>query len=249
MFTDVFGQTKLKDNLVDDSTILKLKIKRVTENWYTDIQNANPSQTTIEVFDTTGNITQRTHINYTYHKFVSDFIYNEKKGKIKVVEKYYDWNPYREKNKNDTILKTTIEKYNLSTKENVDFKRNTLNQFHTKVLSDSLGRIIQSTDTIKCGYQISYYQYDDKSNLVKMKSYIIHHSERPELSVAISFYYDTKGRKIKEVKHFDFKKIDVEEKNGGEEITEYQYNEFGLIKEKVILKSDKTIYKYDYLFY
>jgi YD repeat-containing protein len=56
-------------------------------------------------------------------------------------------------------------------------------------------------------------------------------------------------RKIKEVKHFDFKKIDGEEKNGGEEITEYQYNEFGLIKEKVILKSDKTIYKYDYLFY
>ena len=261
MSSNTFGQTKLKDNFVADSTILILKIKQVTQNWFTsDKPNQTPSQTTAEIFDTTGKITKRIYINYTYHKFVSDFTYDERKNVIKVKEKYFDWNPYRVKHKNDTVLKTSTEKYNLKTKVDVDFKQSGFSHFPTKLIRDSLGRIIQSTDTIKCGYELTHYQYNNKGNLIEIKHFVTRHSETPELFAIDSFACDINGQKIKEINYFDFKKNDGIEKHDREVVTIFQYNDMGLLKEKLIttkylsLKEsysnpNSSLYKYEYSFY
>jgi hypothetical protein len=263
MSSNTFGQTKLKSNFVDDSTILLVKIKQVTQNWFTnDKPNQIPSQTTIEMFDTTGKITKRIYTNNTYHKFVSDFTYDERKNVVKVKEKYFDWNPYREKHKNDTILKTSTEKYNLKTKVDDNFKQSRFNHFQTKLIRDSLGRIIQSTDTIELfGYKLTHYQYNNNGNLIEIKHFVIRHSETPELFAIDSFAYDINGQKIKEINCFDFKKKDGIEQHDKEVVTLFQYNDMGLLTEKLIttkylsLKEEphfnpnSNLYKYEYSFY
>lgn len=258
ILSDAFGQTKLKDNLVSDSTIFKLNIKQITENGFGNINAPNPYWATFETFDTIGRITQRTSINYAYHKFVYDFKYNNRGNEILVTEKYYDWSPYREKNKNDTILKTSTEKYNLKTKKAKDFKPIRFSQFQTKLTMDSIGRVIQSTDTIKCGYKKTYFQYDDKGNLIEIKHFVTRHSEKPELFAIDSLSYDIKGKKIKEVNYFGFKTNDGIEKHDREVETIFQYNDQGLLKEKLITtkylslkdsKPDSTLYRYEYSFY
>lgn len=262
MSSNAFGQTKLKDNFVNDSTILLLKIKQVTQNWFTnDKPNQIPSQTTTEIFDTTGKITKRIYTNYTYHKFVSDFTYDERKNVVKVKEKYFDWNPYREKHKNDTILKTSTKKYNLKTKVDADFKQSRFNHFQPKLIRDSLGRIIQRIDTIEFGYELTHYQYNHKGNLIEIKHFVTRDSETPELFAIDSFAYDINGRKIKEINYFDFKTKDGIEKHDREVVTLFQYNDMGLLTEKLITRKylslkeeehfnpNSNLYKYEYSFY
>jgi hypothetical protein len=245
-----------KASLVSDSVIAKFKIKQITENGFGNTSDLNPYWTTFETFDSTGRITQRTSINYAYHKFVHDFRYNTE-DEITITEKYYDWNPNR-KNKNDTILKTSDEKYNLKTKEGKELKPVGPGQFQAKKIMDSIGRVIQRTDTIKFGYSITYYQYNGKGDLVEIKRYDTRNSEKPGLVAIDRFVYDAGGHKIKEVNYSGFKTKDGIEKHDKEVETLFYYNDLGLLKQKLIatkylsLKnsgSNSVMYKYEYSFY
>ncbi|MEI9809928.1 MAG: hypothetical protein WDO16_19800 [Bacteroidota bacterium] len=258
VFSDLFGQTKLKDNLVADSVILKLKVKQITENGFGNINDQNPYWATFEAFDTTGRIIKRTFINYGYHKFVYDFKYNTRKNEIIVTEKYFDWGSHREKNKNDTTVKTSTEKYNLRTKGYKDFKSSGFKEFQAILTKDISGRLIQSKDTIKFGYQITYYQYDDKNHLVERKRLITRQSGNPELFSLDSLTYNSKGQRTKEVNYFDFKIENGITKHDREVETIFNYENNGLLKERLITtkylsfkksKPGTTIFRYEYLFY
>jgi hypothetical protein len=258
MWAEVLAQTTLKDNLEADSTILKLRISKITENGFGSIEELSPIWTKIETFDTLGRISQRTDINYAYHKFVCNFKYNEEKKEVTITEKFYDWNPHRGKNKNDTILKASREKYDLRTKENKKYKPSKFSQFQAQLTIDSMGRLIQSKDTIKFGYQIVCYLYDPKSNLVERKHFIMRHSEKLELFAKDSLVYNSRGQKIKEINYMDFEENNGMIKHNREVETVFQYNNLGLIERKTIsihylrlknANSNSTVYKYEYVFY
>lgn len=255
ILSNAFCQSQLIDNLVADSTIFKFRIKQVTENGWGSIQTPKPYWTTIEKYDTIGRLNQRVSINYAYWKFVYDFIYDNNKL-LKVITRYYDWNPYIEKSKNDTILKTSEKRYSFDKKKKK--KQDPFDDFQTKLSIDSVGRIVKSIDTIKCGYSIVYYKYNENGNLTERKYYITRHDDPPELFEIDSLVYNTKKQKIKETHYLDFTEINGTAKHQREGETIYTYDNLGLLKERLnttkylSLKDSTpslTMYKYEYEFY
>jgi len=251
IFSNVFGQqAKLQENLVADSIIQKFKIKQIIENSEDEGKANWMWGKRIEVFDTNGNILQRTKIYSSSTQCVYDFKYNIKKNEIKVREKYYEW--HQKENKIDTSISTWTKKYNLKTKANKKYK----SRLPTTYISDSLGRIIRTIDTVFIHQNIIDFIYDSNGRLKEKKEYMAVHG-RKMFSRVIYYYYDTNGVKIKEIVHIGFKKDDWAD-YGAEEVTIFQYDDLGLLKEKIITKQrlssgyskpDTNSYKYEYKFY
>jgi len=167
--SNLFGQDKLSDNIVSDSLIRIHRIKQVTENWFHDSLKTSPSNTTIEKYNEIGQKIQRIHINYLYHKFIDDYEYNLKKNAIIKTQYYYDWNPNREQRKEDTIVKKTVSKYDINSGRNIKTKPSRLDLFQPRLTFDNYGRITERIDTVKCGYNITYYTYDKNDKIVGRK--------------------------------------------------------------------------------
>lgn len=252
-----FGQIILDDNMLSDSLIKKHKIKQVTENWFHDSITTSPENTTIEKYNEIGQRTQRITINYFYHKYIDDYTYNLKKYIVTKTQYYYDWNPYREKKRGDTIVEKTVLKYDISTRRNLKIKPNILDKFQPRFTFDNFGRIAERIDTVKCGYISSFYTYDENGRVIERKYYELHHSENPYLFAIDSLHYNNSGQLIKQVNleiRMNGDKWDVER----EVIETYIYNEKKLLSEKTrshryLLLQDSehipTVFRYSYEFY
>ncbi len=256
--SNLFGQGKFRDNIVSDSLIRKLKIKQVTENWFHDSVQISPANTTIEKYNEFGQKTQRVHINYFYHKFIDDYEFNLKKNTIIMTQHYYDWNPYRESRKLDTIVKKTVSKYDINSGRKLKTKPSRLEEFQPRLTFDNYGRVTKRIDTVKFGYNITYYTYDKKDNLVEKKLYTSHHSEKPYLYSVDSLHYNLNGQLTKESNYYDIKMNEDKWEFDREVITTYSYTQDGLILEKTNVTKYQslknrdfkpTVYRYEYEFY
>lgn len=255
----VSGQDKLKDKLVSDSLINKLGIKSVTENWYTKDTATKPANTSYELYNQSGYLTKAVDVNHSYHKAIRDFHYNFKKRIVIKKQIFYDYNHNQSENKADTILKKSKEKFDIATGINKKSKQTRNSKFQQIYTYDTRGRILQSKDTIKCGYKIINYSYDNNNEKInERKHFITHHEEAPTLKSIDSLFYNNKGLLTKEIKYFDFKKPGTKLTHGREKQTELVYNKFGLIQEKKITNiylrlrttdSNSSFYKYEYEFY
>jgi hypothetical protein len=256
--SNLFGQDKLRDNIVSDSLVRTLKIKQVTENWFHDSVQISPANTTIEKYNEFGQKTQRIHINYFYHKFVNKYEYNQKKNLIVKTQYYYDWNPYREKHKGDTILKKTVSKYDINSGRKLKTKPSRLEEFQPRLTFDDKGRLTKRIDTIKFGYNITHYTYDKKDNLLERKLYISRNSEKPYLYSVDSLHFNLNGKLIQETNFYDIKMNEDKWTFDREVITTYTYTKEGLILKKNKAEKDQslkdrdfkpTAYRYEYEFY
>lgn len=256
--SNLFGQDKLRDNIVSDSLILKHKIKRVTENWFHDSLQVSPANTTIEMYNEIGQKTQRIHINYPHHKFIDDYEYNLKKNTIIKTQHYYDWNHNRENQKGDTIVKKTVSKYEINSGRNLKTKSSGLDKFQPKLSFDNYGRVTERIDTVKCGYNITYYTYDKNDKIVERKHYTSHHSEKPYLFAVDSLHYNLNGQLVQEINYYDIKVNGDKWEFDREVITTYSYIKDGLITEKTNMtiyhsltnrEFKPTVYRYEYEFY
>jgi hypothetical protein len=257
--SNLFGQDKLSDNIVSDSLIRMHRIKQVTENcWFHDSLKSSLANTTIEKYNEFGQKTQRTQINYLYHKFIDNYQYNQKKNVIIKTQLYYDWNPYREKRKGDTIVKKTVSKYDIDSGINIKTKPSRLDIFQPRLTFDNYGRITERIDTVKCGYNITYYTYDKTDKIVERKHYTSHHSEKPYLCAVDSFHYNLKGQLVQEINYYDIKVNEDKWECDREVDTTYIYTQNGLILEKTNVTKYQslknidfkpTVYRYEYEFY
>jgi hypothetical protein len=256
--SNLLGQDKLRDNIVIDSLVRTLKIKQVTENWFHDSIQISPANTTIEKYNEVGQKTQRIHINYFYHKFVDNYEYNQKKNVIVKTQYYYDWNPYREKHKGDTILKKTVSKYDINSGRKLKTKPSRLEEFQPILTFDDKGRLTKRIDTIKFGYNITYYTYDKRDDLLERKLYITRNSDKPSLYSVDSLYFDLNRKLIKETNYYDIKINEDKWTFNREFVTTYTYTQEGLILKKSKLEKYQslrdryfkpTIYRYEYEFY
>jgi len=231
------GQNNLATHIISDSVVQKMKIKKVTENWFTNPGEAKPANTTYEQFDEKGNRILRVHINYFYHKFIHKYSYDYKRGIIADNQEYYDWNPYREKNRDDTILKKSVTKFYISTKQNIKTKPGGLNRFATTLSHDSSGNVFQQTDSIKFGYKTIYFVYGANGLLCERKCFISRHSEKPQLvSIDSLFYIPNSLSLSKEISYYGIEKDEHQFKYNRAVQTTYKYNDAGLIIEKAILE-------------
>ena len=243
--------------IIADSVVKKMKIRQVTENWFTNLNETKPANTTYEIFDSAGNRLQRVHINYFYHKFVNNYSYNYKKGIIIEQQEYFDWNPYREKNKGDTILKRSTHKYAITAK-NKKNSRGGIDRFTPRLLYDTAGKLVQRTDSIKFGYQTTHFSYNDNGQLIERKISVSRFSATPRLESIDSLFYVGNTHLVnKEISYYNIKE------NGGQLIydrmveTRYSYNEYGLPDSKEVFDRYLTIdnktgpskFKYHYSFF
>lgn len=258
IFSNLFGQNKLRDNIVSDSLIRKFKIKQVTENWFHDSLKTPPANTTVEKYNEFGQKTQRIYINYLYHKFIDKYDYNKKKNLIIKTELFYDWNPYRKKRNGDTIVEKTVTKYYFNSRRKRNTKPSRLVEFHPKFTFDKNNRIIERIDTIKCGYNITTFTFDKNNHVIERKYYKTHHSETPNLFAIDSLQYNINGQLVRETNYYDIKMDKDKWKFNREVVKTYTYYQNGLVKEKVsITKHHKlsdsnfteTVSRYKYEFY
>lgn len=256
--TELPGQKQLPDQIIPDSIIKKMKIRQVTENWFTGPEETSPGNTTYDLFDEFGNRIERMHINYYYHKFITNYAYDYKKGRIIVREAYYDWSPNKQKHKGDTVLKKSVSKYFLATRKSINAKPNGIDTFSQKLLYNTEGKVVQQTDSIKFGYATTYLAYNNNGQLTERRLFISRFSEPPQLEQIDSLFYLPGSPLIsKEINYYDIRNNErqviydrVIERN-------YKYNESGLLIEKEILEKylslnrpfKPTIYKYDYKFF
>jgi hypothetical protein len=256
--SNLLGQDNLRDNIVNDSLIRVHRIKQVTENWYQDSLKKSPLNTTIEKYNESARKTQKIHINYFYHKFINDYEYNLKKNEIIKTQYCYDWNPYRERRKGDTILEKTVSKYDINTKRNLKTRHSQLEEFRPKETFDNNGRITERIDTTKLGYEIKIYNYDENGKVVERKYYRSHHSNKPFLHAVDSLQYNSIGQLIKETNYYEIKEADDKWEFNREVIKTYSYTKNGLIAEKTELTKYQslknrdfipTVYSYEYEFY
>lgn len=260
LVSDLFGQDKLNENIVSDTLLKKLKIKKVIENWYVDSFQVSPANTNIEIYNEQGLKTQGVYINHFYHKFVENYSYNLRRGIVVMKRNYFDWNPYREKRKGDTILKKSVLKYDIITKRNKKTKLGKLEEFKPEQTYDRNGRLIIRIDSTKFGYSTTTFDYRTDNKIVERKQYIIRLSRDTLLNSVDSLYYNINGQKIKEINYYDFKLQQGIWKHGREVITTFSYMNDGLIlsktkETKFLMLTQKdtipnvTIYKYEYEFY
>jgi hypothetical protein len=261
--SNLFGQDKLIANIVNDSLIQKLKIKQVTENWFHDSLKTSPTNTTIERYNEFGQKTKRIHINYFYHKFIDDYEYNLKKNVVIKTQHYYDWNPYREKRKGDTIVKKTVSKYYIDTKMNIKYRPSIRSRVLQTVLThDSLNRLIEEkiekADSVKFGNSIIKYAYDNRNNIIERKHYITHYPNPPYLSLVDSLHCSFNGQLVKETHYYDIKMNEDKWEFDRIVVTTYIYNQHGLILEKTNVTKHQslknrefkpTVYRYEYDFF
>ena len=254
--TDSFGQEQPAKPILIDSIVKKFKIRQVTENWFTSLGMTKPSNTTYDIYDELGNRLQRVHINYFYHKFISTYFLNLKKGILIEKQEYFDWNPYREKNKGDTIIKRTVRKYsNAEKKKN---KKSGIDKFLRKLTFDNEGKVIEQTDSIKFGYAITSFTYDMEKRLIERKIFISRFSEKRQLESIDSLFYIPNTNLISnEISYYGIRNNEdqiikdrfIERRN--------RYNESGLLIEREISEnylslnkpSQPTIYKYEYSYF
>ena len=255
---ETLGQAQLPRQITPDSIVKKLHIRQVTENWFTGVGDDHPANTTYELFDESGNRIQRVHINYFYHKFINNYSYDRKKGVVVDKEEYYDWNPYREKNKGDTVLKKSRHKYPVAAKKDAKSKAAGINEFSSGRIYDTEGKLIQQTDSIKFMYETTYYTYNNNGQLNEKKQFISRFSEKPQLNRIDSFFYNTNSTLIsKEINYFDIKTTG--DKIIYDRVVErrYTYNVQGLVIEKEVEEkylslnrsSKPSFYKYEYRFF
>lgn len=256
--SNLFGQDNLRDNIVSDLLIRNLKIKQVTENWFHDSLQISPANTTIEKYNEIGQRIKRIHINHFYHKFVDDFEYNLKKNSIIKTQHYYDWNPYREIQKGDTIVKKTVFKYDINSGRNLKTKPSRLEKFQPKLTFDNYGRITERIDTIKFGYHITHYNYDINAKVVERKHYRSRHSKKPDMYSIDSLHYNLKGQLEKETNYYDIKEDEDKWEFDREVVKTFSYTQNGLILEMIKLQKHQslknrdlkpTVYRYEYEFY
>jgi hypothetical protein len=255
---NLFGQDKLSDNIKSDSLIRKHKIKQVTENWFHDSLKASPANTIIEKYNEFGKKTQRTHINYFYHKFIDNYEYNQNKNEIVETQYYYDWNPYRERRKGDTIVNKTTTKYNFDNRRKIKTKLSPFERFQPRLIFDNTNRLTERIDTIKCGYNITYFTYDKNNKVIERKHYTSHHLENPYLFAVDSLHYNLNGQLVKETNFYDIKITEDKWVFDREVLTTFSYYQNGLIQEKTNVtkyESQKNrnfkpiFYRYEYEFY
>jgi hypothetical protein len=257
--SDTFGQLKLRENLVADSTAIKHRISMVIQDWFTgSAPDLEPAQTTTEYFDSTGRIIRRTYINYTYDRYESDFIYHKKKSFVRIKTTRYDWNPFRETRKGDTIVTRSVEKYDLLTGIRYDLRRTRFALFQPLLIMDTMSRVVQSADTIKFGYDIARYQYDSTGNLVEIRHFETRFSEEHELQMVYNYTYNDHGQIAKMILWTGYNRKDGYQMPGKEVETDYRYNDQGLLSEMLITTSHLSlkhnepgtvVYRYRYGFH
>jgi hypothetical protein len=256
--SNLFGQNKLRENIVSDSIIRNIKIKQVTENWFHDSLKTSPANTAIEKYNEFGQKTQRILINYFYYKFIENYEYNQKKNVIIKTQHYYDWDPYREKRKGDTIVKKTITKYDFYSGRKIKTKPSPLEEFQPRLSFDSNNRITERIDTIKFGYNITYYTYDKNNKVIERKRYTSRHAKHPYLFAVDSLHYNLNGQLVRETNYYDLKITEDKWVFDREVITTYNYYQNGLIQEKTSVTKYQslnnrdckpTVYRYEYEYY
>jgi hypothetical protein len=256
--SNLLGQDKLIDNIVSDSLIRKLKIKQVTEKWFYDSLQRTPANTSIEKFNENGQKTQRIHINYSYHKFIDNYEYNLKKNIIVKTQNYYDWSPIIEKRMRDTIVKKSVTKYDINSGRRLKTKPSSFEKFQPKLTFDNYGRVTDRIDTIKCGYNITYYAYGANNKVIERKHYRSHHSENPYLFAVDSLYYNLNGQLVRVTNYYEITMDDGKWEFNIEVVTKYSYYGNGLVQEKSNRTNYKslnnrdyktTVYRYEYEFY
>ena len=202
--------------------------------------------------------TQRTHINYFYHKFIDNYEYNQNKNEIVETQYYYDWNPYRERRKGDTIVKKTTTKYNFDNRRKIKTKLSPFERFQPRLTFDNTNRLTERIDTIKCGYNITYFTYDKNNKVIERKHYTSHHLENPYLFAVDSLHYNLNGQLVKETNFYDIKITEDKWVFDREVLTTFSYYQNGLIQEKTNVtkyESQKNrnfkpiFYRYEYEFY
>lgn len=245
--SDIMSQDKLMENMVADSLVKNLKIKKVTEDWCIGENGGKIANTKFERYDQAGYRSQRVHINYTYDKCVWDYKYKFRKAIVVERGKCYDWNPYREKSGADTIVRQSKKQYRRSTGFRIFKRKPSLAKYKTRVSFDGLGRVKQTVDTVKGGSNIWLNFYDEKGQLFK-KEYHISERSYKEFILVDSLFYDINGVLSKMVTYH------IEDRN--KFITTFEYNRYGLIAEKKVLKiytsnkrPETTFYRYRYEFY
>lgn len=252
------GQEQFPNQITPDSVVKKLKIRQVTENWFTSSSETVPSNTTCDLFDEFGNRIQRMHINYLYHKFINNYLYDYKKGVIIDRQEYYDWNPNREKNKGDTVIKKSVHQYFITTNKSTKVKPSGIDKFSKKYSYNAEGKIIQQIDSIKFGYETTYFTYDNNGQLNERRRFISRFSEKAHLESIDSLFYNSNSLIIsKEINYYNIRNNESQIVYDRVVERKYKYNELGLLIEKEILEkylslngaSKPTIYRYDYEFF
>jgi hypothetical protein len=115
-------------------------------------------------------------------------------------------------------------------------------------------------DTIKCGYRIIQYAYNENNQVIARNHYVTRHSEKLRLQAIDSLIYNSKGQKIKEINYYGFNQKDEYINHDTEVETLFYYENSGLLKEKITTKkyltlnncinnSQPTLYKYEYVFF
>lgn len=254
---NIFGQNKLSDNLVPDSTIRQFKIKRVKEYGYARIGLPTPSYSNVELFDTTGRIERKTFLN-NYYRFERNYSYNIKKNLISVTEFQYDRYSHLNDTENDSLIRTLNKKFNLTTKEQVDRKPSQLGQFRSEQILGNQDRLIQRSDTFKLVEYFDKFQYNASNQLVETRHFVKINQQAPALYAIDSLFYNEKHQKIKEINYFGFMIIENLGKHNQEIQTIFQYDVQGLLTEKksttihLGVKNDipySTMSRYEYEFY
>lgn len=246
--SSLLAQRILVGTMIHDSLVRKLRIKQVTKNWYS-AQEERPSNTTIEFYNQAGYRTKRIFINHLYYKFIHDYIYNFKRDVLKVKEYYFDWNPHREKRKGDTILKKKTYKYGIQLKRKLGTKPNVIEEFKSKKRIDKKGRLIELIDSVKFGYRITQFQYDERERVssTEIKIHLLQLSRDTILYSRHNFHYNSKGFVSKELNYFDFKLENGMWRHSGEENMDYIYSNEGLVLEATRENRNSVGEKYENL--
>ncbi len=256
-FIPAFGQWAFGENLVSDSTVLRHAIKKVVQIGYGDTHRDTPYWTTEEIFDDSGRIIQRTSINHSHHKFVQKVNYHKKNNSLKITTLYYDWSSSKNEPRNDTTCRKTRGRYK-KVDNRIILKGLPYSQNPIRTTIDSMGRVIQSVDTIKCGKQITDYTFDITGNVVEKRYHITRHNDEPRIVAIDSLKYNELGQLIEEVNYSGFKKQNPTSTHNREVNTTFTYNEMGLLAEKVVITKYLTlentdpnplVYQYEYDLY
>ena len=244
------AQIWLEDHLLADSIASKMKISQVTETEYSKNNFSHPSSTIIENFDNYGNRIKRTESKID-HQLVSVYDYDHFKSEIKITITKFNW-----WNRNDTVVTTRTEKYDLVKRYNKEQKIPLSILYPGKVKYNVAGQLIERFDTTENGYTKLINYYDEDGRVVEEKRSFTSNRYKSELSCTIRITYNEEGRKNTTVGVYTSSGLSPGEGITGKVETEFQYSQNGLLKEKKVSfsvvgekeKPEYKLFKYEYKF-